>query len=322
MGKRKIFVGSSSEGLRAAEAVGEVIEDAGMEPILWKTIFPAGNILLDAIEQLPSSVDGAVLVATPDLVCDRAEKKERFSAPVPNVVFEYGYLSARLSRKRVAICSFGDAEMPSDFQGLIFIPGGSYEYGKEKPLKLPGEARTGLQRWLKGLVPLAAGIAPIYQVHGYSGKWRVQNRFSLWHTIPLNPKDTENMVTFDGQAFIHIQQNGEGGYGTQIGELKVTLGPYSATWQIANEITSATVDAKGTLTMKVEVKVRVLVKEAGTPPSASVYARVHEELPVDDWDLVLNTVPGRPKYLTGPHTYTVARAPYSEAVEDYTYIGV
>src|SRR5215208_4349413 len=100
---RKIFIGSSLEALNQAELVAKVIDQAGMHPVLWKTIFPAGNILLEKIEQLPNMVDGAVLLATPDLVCDRQGKNEQFSAPVANVVFEYGYLSARLSRKRVAI---------------------------------------------------------------------------------------------------------------------------------------------------------------------------------------------------------------------------
>jgi predicted nucleotide-binding protein len=108
---RKIFVGSSSEAVKVAELLAKVIKQAGMEPVVWNTIFPAGDILLENIEQLPSSVDGAVLVATPDVVCERrgepffapvAERRgEPFSAPVANVIFEYGYLAARLTRLRV-----------------------------------------------------------------------------------------------------------------------------------------------------------------------------------------------------------------------------
>ena len=62
--RRKIFVGSSSEAQDLAESVGKVIERAGMEPVLWKDIFPAGDILLERIEQLPGMVDGAVLVSS------------------------------------------------------------------------------------------------------------------------------------------------------------------------------------------------------------------------------------------------------------------
>ena len=44
--RRKIFVGSSSEAQGMAKVVGDVIRRAGMEPVLWNEIFPAGDILL------------------------------------------------------------------------------------------------------------------------------------------------------------------------------------------------------------------------------------------------------------------------------------
>jgi hypothetical protein len=313
--KRKIFVGSSSEALGVAELVGKVIEDAGMEPVLWKTVFPAGDILLESIEKLPSLVDGAVLLATPDLDCHRKEKNERYRAPIENIVFEYGYLSARLSRKRVAICTFNGAKMPSDLQGLTLVPAGRYEKGA--PSALPAEAKTSLERWLAGLAPLAAGISPISQVHGYSGTWNVQNKFSLWHGLELGPNDT---VTFDGKALLWIRSDGEEGYGTQIGQMKVTLGQYQATWDIANEVIRAAVDKNGSLSMRVRVSARSVVEgtEKGTRPSE----RVREELPSREWDLVLEPVPGEPQVLKGAHTYRVATAVYSRATEVHEYMGV
>ena len=311
--RRKIFVGSSSEALGVAELIGQVIENAGMEPVLWNTIFPAGDILLEKIEQLPSLVDGVILLATPDLICDREGRKERFSAPVANVVFEYGYLSGRLSRKRVAICTFEGAEMPSDLQGLALVRAGSYNKGE--PLALPSEARMSLSRWIDGLAPLAAGIPPMRRVHGYSGTWDVQNRFSLWHGIELRDNDT---VFWDGKTLVSLRDDGEEGYGTQIGQLKVTLDQYRATWDVANEVIRATVDKDGSLKMRVKVCARSLADESGTPPSD----RVHEELPSPEWDLVLKPVPGEPRKLEGPHTYLVAGRAYSEAMEYYTYAGV
>jgi hypothetical protein len=123
---QRIFVGSSMEAEGLAERVAQVISDAGMEPVLWRTIFPAGEIILGGIERLANSVDAAVLVATPDIACVRGSRNEHFSAPVANIVFEYGYLSARLSRGRVAICTFDGAEMPSDLQGLTVVRCGGY----------------------------------------------------------------------------------------------------------------------------------------------------------------------------------------------------
>ena len=308
--RRKIFVGSSSEAQGMAKVVGDVIRRAGMEPVLWNEIFPAGDIRLEKIEQLPGMVDGAVLLATPDLVCNRKAREEEFSAPVANVVFEYGYLSGRLSRKRVAICTFEGAEMPSDLQGLTIVWAGSYD--KSKRLALPTEAETSLQRWLTSLVPLPAGIPSMRRVHGYSGTWEVQNRFSVWHGITVEKPD---LVSWDGKTLLRIQDDGEKGYGSQIGLLKVTLGQYRATWHVANEVIRAAVDRDGSLTMRVEVRARSLVDETGMPPSE----RVHETLPSAGWDLVLKPVPSEPRKLEGPHVYKVGGSIYSQAQEYYTY---
>src|SRR5215475_2925412 len=115
---RKIFVGSSTEALNEAGFIAKVIEkQPGMEAIVWNgDAFVVGRTLLETIERLPFDYHGAVLLATPDVACNRNRKS--FDSPVNNVVFEYGYLAARLGRDRVAICRFKDAEVPSDLGGM------------------------------------------------------------------------------------------------------------------------------------------------------------------------------------------------------------
>ncbi len=315
--RRKIFVGSSSEAEEQGlvEAVAEIIRRAGMEPIVWKEIFPAGEILLERIEQLPDTAVGAVLLATPDLACKRIARNEEFSAPAPNVLFEYGYLSGRLSRRRVAICTFEGAEMPSDLQGLTIVRAGGYE--RSKRLALPPEAETDLQRWLGTLVPIPVGIPAMRRVHGYSGIWEVQNKFTLWHGIPVTPPDS---VSWEGKTLLRISDSGQEGYGSQIGLLKVTFHQYRATWQVANEVIRAAVDKDGCLTMHVEVRARSLLdkSESGTPPSE----RVHEDLPSASWDLKLEPITNERKMLQGSHVYKVGGSIYSQAQEYYSYADV
>src|SRR5882762_3064764 len=102
MAVNNIFVGSSTEAQKLAEAVAEIINThEGTQAVLWNALFPAGIILLEQIERLPDEVSGAVLLATPDLECRRNETT--VAAPIANIVFEYGYLSARLGRRRVSI---------------------------------------------------------------------------------------------------------------------------------------------------------------------------------------------------------------------------
>jgi hypothetical protein len=312
---RKIFVGSSEEAVKVAEFVGKVIKEAGMEPVVWDTIFPTGNILLENIEQLPNSVDGAVLVATPDVVCGR--RGESFSVPVANVIFEYGYLAARLTRKRVSICRFEEAEMPSDLEGMTVVPAGKYEKDENgDPLPLTEDATRKLRSWLERLAPLADGIPPISRVHGYSGKWRVQNRFSLWRDIELGENDT---VYFDGTAFLLISVDGERGSGTQTGNLYVSVDDYRAEYKIANQVLEAAVNGEeGTLKMHVKVLSRELTKEEGEPPDHRLRGELYG---TGEFDLELKRVPGESKRLHGTHVHRVGLRINQKSEEDYQYLG-
>jgi predicted nucleotide-binding protein with TIR-like domain len=311
---RKIFVGSSSEAVKVAELLAKVIKQAGMEPVVWNTIFPAGDILLENIEQLPSSVDGAVLVATPDVVCER--RGEPFSAPVANVIFEYGYLAARLTRLRVSICRFEGAEMPSDLEGMTVVSAGNYEKDENgDPLPLTEDATRKLRSWLERLAPLADGIPPISRVHGYSGKWRVQNRFSRWRDIELGENDT---VYFDGTAFLLISVDGEKGSGTHTGNLYVSVDDYRAEYKIANQILEAAVNEEGTLKMRVKVLSRVLTKEEGEPRDH----RLRGPLPGSgEFDLELKRVPGESKRLHGTSEFRGALRINQKSEGDYQYLG-
>ena len=172
---RKIFVGSSSEAEQLADtAVGDVILKSGMELVPWRGIFPLNVHPLEVFERiLPESIDGAVFLVTPDVFGTRGSA--RFDAPVANVILEYGYLTARLGRRRVVVCEFDGATQPSDLQGVTVVKCGRYE--PDKPGPLPEDARTQLGNWMTGLPQLAQGFAPVKQVHGYSGKWNVKSTF-------------------------------------------------------------------------------------------------------------------------------------------------
>jgi hypothetical protein len=307
----RIFIGRSSEALNEAALVENVIEDIGMTAVVWnRDVFVLGKTLLETIESLPFDYHSAVVLVTPDVPCSR--KGETFSAPVANVVFEYGYLAARLTRERVAICKFGEVDLPSDLEGMKLLA--VKDYKQEKQSTLPKEASEELSSWLKQMPRPAAGISPISQVHGYSGTWNAQNNFSTWHGIRLGQNDK---VTFDGKALLTLRNDGQEGLGNQIGQLKIRIGQYEAKWDIANEIIDAKVDEKGVLPMRVKNCIRTLVKgtEKGVRPSDTV----REGLPSPEWALKLEPSAGEPLTPTGVHTYPVALELYSEAKEVYKY---
>lgn len=312
MAKTRIFIGSSSEGLKAAKLVARVIEEAGdggMEPVIWnREAFVLGMTLLETIESLPLDYHGAVLLATPDKYSTRG--KNTIWDPAPNVIFEYGYLAARLTRKRVAICKFGEAEIPSDLQGLKVVDVRDYDY-KRAPA-LPKTATRELQSWLNQLPRLAERIPPLSQVHGYSGTWNVESRFSLWRGAEVIAPDK---VYFDGKTYLVLQDDGEKGSGVQIGKLYILIGEYRATYEMVNEILAASVDAKGTLRLRMKVVRREGPKDVQGEPNP----RWLEGLANKEFDLELRPSPGKSKMLRGRHEYRSATVVYQKATEHWEY---
>jgi CAP12/Pycsar effector protein, TIR domain len=181
----RIFVGSSSEAVELAREVGAAIDTAGMTAVVWDTgAFPVGSTLLERIESLAEEVEGAVLLFTPDVHAVRAGKADEEA--VSNVIFEYGYLSARLTRQRVAICLVDDAVLPVDLLGVKVIQAGTIAYrsgvaggaGDRTP-ELPDRLSDELRFWLEALPRRAERIPPVVQLHGYSGTWEIETRFDV-----------------------------------------------------------------------------------------------------------------------------------------------
>jgi predicted nucleotide-binding protein len=96
---KEIFIGSSKEGLEQATQVAAVLSEAqDVKPLLWNDYFKPGEITFLGIENIASRVAGAVFLATPD--DDSVIRERQIKTPRGNVLFEYGYLSATLTRSR------------------------------------------------------------------------------------------------------------------------------------------------------------------------------------------------------------------------------
>ena len=92
-------------------------------------------------------------------------------------------------------------------------------------------------------------LLPI-QVHGYSGRWEVENSFSRWKGYELGAND---IVYFHGTTFLLLSGDGTKGSGTQTGKLYVSIDNYKAVYEIANWVYRANVTDDGTLEMHVKV---------------------------------------------------------------------
>jgi hypothetical protein len=295
------------------------IETAGMTPVVWDTgAFPVGSTLLERIESLAEDFEGAVLLFTPDVHSVR--NGHTAEEPVSNVMFEYGFLSARLTRRRVAICLFEDAALPSDLHGVKVINAGGVDYramaarGVEYSTpNLPAHMISELKLWLEGLPRRAEHVPPVIQLHGYSGTWEIETRFKVWRGIPVTPP---NEIFWFGFTSLFIPSDGRGGKGVMYGSNHVNWNGYRSRHDVVNDVRDATVNERGVLTLRVMFLRRQLINESGPLPDE----RFQTDLPEKDFYIHLEPAAGWPRELRGVHEYTRGTETYQHAVERYRLI--
>lgn len=134
---RKIFVVHGQDDAR--ETVARFLERLGFEAIILQEKASGGRTVIEKVEAY-ADVGYAVVIMTPDDVgCLKG------STPQPrarqNVVLELGYFIGRLGRKHVCALKRGELEIPSDINGLVYIPfdnGEAWKIGLGRELKEAG----------------------------------------------------------------------------------------------------------------------------------------------------------------------------------------
>ena len=93
-----------------------------IKPVILSNMAPDGKTIIEALIA-NTDVPYAVVLLTPDDEGHIAGKEEekRYRAR-QNVVLEMGMFLAKLGREKVAILHKGNLELPSDINGLIYIP--------------------------------------------------------------------------------------------------------------------------------------------------------------------------------------------------------
>jgi prolyl-tRNA editing enzyme YbaK/EbsC (Cys-tRNA(Pro) deacylase) len=139
----RIFVGSSREAEKIDRQVRKTIEKLGGEAIHWGEISKPGDNILDVLVNLASSIDGALLIATPDdpKICRSVD----CMSPRDNIILESGIFISKLGKHRTGIIHVespkqSSASLPSDLQGLTTI-----KYFPDKP----GTNECRLEAWLE-----------------------------------------------------------------------------------------------------------------------------------------------------------------------------
>lgn len=120
-GTREIFLVHGHDG-EAKESVARFLEKLELEPIILHEQPNQGRTLIEKFETSSKNVAFAVVLLTPDDLGYAADKPEKLEPRArQNVILELGYFIGRLSRTRVCALYKGGVELPSDFQGVVYI---------------------------------------------------------------------------------------------------------------------------------------------------------------------------------------------------------
>ena len=98
-----------------------MIHRIGLHPVILMNQANAGDTIIEKIEHHTDVGFGIVLYTA----CDegRVKNSKTFHDRArQNVVFEHGYLCAKLGRNRVAAINDDNIEIPSDLSGVLYIP--------------------------------------------------------------------------------------------------------------------------------------------------------------------------------------------------------
>lgn len=115
----KVFIVHGHDELTKLD-MANFITSLGLEPIILHMQASAGMTIIEKIEAY-SNVGFAVVLYTP---CDIGTKKGEHVFNLrarQNVVFEHGYLIAKLGRSKVTALVKGVMEIPNDISGVIYL---------------------------------------------------------------------------------------------------------------------------------------------------------------------------------------------------------
>ena len=137
----KVFVVHGRD-LGTMNTVARFIRDLDLEPVILQEQPDQGLTVIEKFEQ-HAQVGFAVVLFTPDDIgaLRDGEGKPKLRAR-QNVIFELGYLIAKLGRSNVTVLYKGDEgaiEIPSDYAGVLYI---SLDSGDGWKMRLIGEMKS------------------------------------------------------------------------------------------------------------------------------------------------------------------------------------
>ncbi|TKB23092.1 hypothetical protein FCL47_23950 [Desulfopila sp. IMCC35006] len=118
---RKVFVVHGHDN-EAKQGTARFLERLGLQPIILHEQASSGRTIIEKFETYSGDIAFAVILLTPDDVGAAAKEAANLNKRArQNVIMELGYFMGRLGRGRVCALHKGDVELPSDYQGVLYI---------------------------------------------------------------------------------------------------------------------------------------------------------------------------------------------------------
>ncbi len=119
----KVFIVHGHDN-EAKQEVARFIEQIGLTAIILHEQASMSMTIIEKIEHYSNEANFAIILYTP---CDKGRgtletKVKARDRARQNVVFEHGYLMARIGRKNVCALVKGEIETPSDIDGIVYTP--------------------------------------------------------------------------------------------------------------------------------------------------------------------------------------------------------
>jgi hypothetical protein len=122
--------------------VARLVEQLGLRPIILHEQADLGDTIIEKFERHAGTVGFAIGLLTPDDVGRSAngDENELRSRPRQNVILELGFFLGKLGRKRVRMLYVDGVELPSDVDGVVYIPlsDGAWQFRLAKEMKASG----------------------------------------------------------------------------------------------------------------------------------------------------------------------------------------
>lgn len=140
--KRNVFIVHGRDN-EAKFEVSRFIESLGLKAIILHEQASSGMTIIEKIEHYSNDADFALVLYTP---CDHGRGVHESKIPPKNrarqnVVFEHGYLMAKLGRENVCALVKGEIETPNDISGVVYVAldiAGGWKKEVSKELKACG----------------------------------------------------------------------------------------------------------------------------------------------------------------------------------------